>query len=125
MTSDERYMLWYKAEIDAVAPLSLDEEHTCIGHIRACDELAISARERLVEAHLSVVVGIAETYGDAVVHVPELLADGNQALVAAVDTFCESGEPSFKAYVARLVEQAISRAAMPPVPRVIQRPPGE
>jgi hypothetical protein len=43
MASNDRYMLWYKAEIGAVSPLSLDEEHTCIGHIRASDELAISA----------------------------------------------------------------------------------
>jgi DNA-directed RNA polymerase specialized sigma subunit len=122
MASTDRYMLWYKAEIGAVAPLSLDEEHTCIGHIRACDELAISARERLVEAYASLVVGIAETYGD---QAPDLLADGNKALVAAVDTFCESGEPSLRAYLARFVEQAISQAAMPPVPRVIRRPPGK
>jgi hypothetical protein len=111
-TSDERYMQWYKAEIEAAEPLNLDEERTCIEHIRACDEFAMSARERLVGAYTSLVVAIAETYGDRGVRVPDLLVDGNEALVAAVDTFCDSRESSFKPYVARLVEQAISRAAV-------------
>jgi DNA-directed RNA polymerase sigma subunit (sigma70/sigma32) len=77
MTSDERYMLWYKAEIEGFAPLSPDEERTCIEHIRARDEFAMSPRERLVEAYSSLVVAIAETYGDRVVHVPDLFVDGN------------------------------------------------
>ena len=114
MTSDERYMRWYKAEIEAFVPLTLDEERTCIEHIRACDEFAMSAREQLVEAYSSLVVAIAEAYGDRVVHVPDLLVDGNNALIAAVDTFRDSGESSFKPYVARLIEQAISQAAMRP-----------
>jgi RNA polymerase primary sigma factor len=111
MTSDERYMQWYKAEIEALARLSLDEERTCIEHIRAGDESALSARERLVEAYSSLVIAIAETYGDRGVRVPDLLVDGNKALIAAVDTFRDSGESSFKAYVARLIEQAIAQAA--------------
>ena len=120
MTSDDRYMLWYKSEIEATAPLSLDEERMCIEHIRACDEFAVSARERLVEAYTSLVVAIAETYDGRLVRVPDLLGDGNKALIAAVDTFRDSGELSFKSYVTRLVEQAISQAAMhPPGYRVI------
>ena len=110
-TSGERYMQWYNAGIETFAPLSLDEERTCIEHIRACDQFARSDRERLVEAYSSLVVAIAETYGDRVVHIPDLLVDGNKALIAAIDTFRDSGESSFKPYVARLIEQAISQAA--------------
>ena len=112
MASDDRYMLWYKAEIKAVPPLSPEEECACIEHIRVCDEYATSARERLVEAYLSLVVEIAEIHGDRV-FAPDLLLDGNKALITAVDTFCGSGETSFKPYVAQLVERAISQAAMP------------
>lgn len=39
MTSDDRYMQWYKSEIEAAAPLSLDEEGMCIERIRACTSL--------------------------------------------------------------------------------------
>jgi DNA-directed RNA polymerase sigma subunit (sigma70/sigma32) len=114
MNSDDNYTSWYLAEINTAPPLSADEEICCVQHIRAGDRLARSAGERLVEANLRLVVSIAERYRAGLIPIPELIMQGNNALVAALDTFNNSGDDSFAAHVTPKIERAIAEAIASP-----------
>jgi RNA polymerase primary sigma factor len=50
----------YLNEVGRVAPLSHEEEIECIEHVRRSDRMSESAATRLAEAHLGLVVSIAE-----------------------------------------------------------------
>lgn len=114
MNSDDNYTSWYLAEIDAVPPLSADEEISCVQHIRAADQLAESAGERLVEANLRLVVSIAGRYRNGLIPIPELIMQGNKALLAALHTFNKGGDDSFAAHVTPKIERAIAEAIASP-----------
>jgi len=101
----------YLAEVLKVPPLSPEEEISCLQHVRAGDEQAESARKRLVEANLHLVVSIAERYRNGRIHFLDLIVKGNDALTGALQAF--GGEGSFPAYAAPHIERAIADLASP------------
>jgi RNA polymerase primary sigma factor len=94
----------------AVAPLTQEQEAECERHVRAGDLEAGRAGRDLVEANLALVVSIAQRYPNERVHVPDLIIEGNNALVRALKTFPASHEESFLAHAAICVERAIAEA---------------
>jgi RNA polymerase primary sigma factor len=101
----------YVAEVCNVPPLSHTEELICLEHLRAGDQKLESARKRLVEANLHLVVSIAERYRNDRIHILDLVQRGNDALLDALGTFIGSGHTSFSAHAAPLVEHVIAEAA--------------
>src|SRR5580765_649138 len=85
----------YLSEVLKVPPLSPDEEIRCLQQVRAGDEQAEPARKRLVDAHLHLVVSIAQRNRNDHIHFLDLIVKGNAALMGAFQTFADSGEDSF------------------------------
>jgi RNA polymerase primary sigma factor len=99
----------YLREVGNVQPMSKEEETALLGELQAGGERAEAAGTRLVEAHLRLVVSIAEQYREARVQILELVQRGNEGLLEAVKTIApDSGEP-FSDYAARCIEQAIAK----------------
>lgn len=102
----------YLREVSRVPPLSREEEIDCIEHVRAGDQQADSAADRLVEAHLQLVVSIAERYGSYDLHILDLIQKGNEGLLRAVQTLGESRHDSFSAHATDHIERAIAERAL-------------
>jgi len=100
----------YLNEMGKVPPLTREQEMDCVRHIRAQDEQAEVAEKDLVEANLHLVVLIAEKHPSDRIHILDLIGEGNQALMAAVRAFADSGADNFSAFAAAYVERAIVRA---------------
>ena len=73
--------------------------------------MADSAGKRLAEAHLLLVVSVAERYQDDRNHILDLIQKGNLGLLRAVQTLGETSHDSFSAYAAVHIERAIREAA--------------
>ena len=100
----------YLTAVHKVPPLSHAEEIRCVQHVRAGDQQAESAVKRLVEAHLHLVVSIAERYRNDRIYFLDLIQKGNDGLLGAVRTFSDSGQVSFSAYATAHIERAIAEA---------------
>lgn len=77
----------YLTEVLKVPQLSPGEEILCFQHVRAGDEQSESARKRLVEANLHLVVSIAERYRNDRIHFLDLIMKGNDGLMRALQDF--------------------------------------
>jgi DNA-directed RNA polymerase sigma subunit (sigma70/sigma32) len=106
----------YLAEIRRVPPLDRVEEIECIEHARTGDEMAEAAKTRLVEAHLELVVSLAERHRSEHVHILDLIQKGNEGLLRAAQTVAHCGSDSFASYATQLIERALddARPAIPP-----------
>ena len=104
----------YLSEVLKIPPLSPDEEIRCLQHVRAGDEQAEPARKRLVEAHLNLVVSIAERNRSERIHFLELIVEGNGGLMRAIQSFDDSLEKSFSAYATACIEHTIAVALASP-----------
>jgi DNA-directed RNA polymerase sigma subunit (sigma70/sigma32) len=101
----------YVGQLHTSPPLSRDEEIDCVHHVRTGDQLAESAKKRLAEAHLLLVVSIAERYRNDRIDLLDLIQKGNEGLLRAVQTLDDSGHDSFSAYATGYIERAIADAA--------------
>ncbi len=104
----------YLFEVEKVPPLSRQEEISCRQHLRARDQEAESAGQRLVEANLHLVVSIAEKYQNPSTYLLDLIQHGNDGLLKALQTFTDSSENSFAAHAAPYIERAITEAIASP-----------
>ncbi len=93
----------YLREVCAVPPLTPAEEDDCSRHILARDSEAEYAGKRLAEAHLALVVSIAEGYRDEGVHMLDLIQKGNDGLLMALETFPGSRAKTFAAHAAACI----------------------
>ncbi len=109
----------YLAELKNVPPLDSREELECIQHIRAGDERAEKATERLVEANLHVVVTIAERYPCDKMHILDLVQEGNRGLLNAVQTLRDNPADNFGIHATSSIERAISEALAAPRVKII------
>ena len=101
---------FYVGELEKIPPLSRDEEIDCVQHVRAGDQMAEFAGERLVEAHLLLVASIAERYQNDHIHILDLIQRGNEGLLRAVRTLSDSCHDSFSAHATEHIERAIAEA---------------
>ena len=98
----------YLSELKRIPPLGRAEEIDCFEHVRAGDEMAESARTRLVEGNLLLVVSIAERYRNHPVHLLELIQKGNEGLLRAIETLRDGGHDQFVLHATHLIEHAIA-----------------
>jgi RNA polymerase primary sigma factor len=88
-------------EARTAKPLSGAEQDRLL-HQAALGDMG--SQERLVAAHLDLVIRLAEARGEQSLSMPDLVQEGSIGLVQAVRTYVESGEGDF----ARFAEQQIN-----------------
>jgi RNA polymerase primary sigma factor len=110
----------YRSEARKVPKMNREQELECLRHIRARDEQADVATKDLVEANLALVISIADRHPSVRIHILDLIMAGNDALMAAVQPFADSGAEGFSAYatpfIDRALEHAVATSQPPPIP---------
>ena len=97
----------YLKEIGKVALLSQEEEIELARRMEEGDE---SARERLAEANLRLVVSIAKRYVGRGMQFLDLIQEGNLGLIKAVEKYDYSKGFKFSTYATWWIRQAITRS---------------
>jgi RNA polymerase primary sigma factor len=115
----------YLFEVDKIPPLSREEEINCLQHMRARDQEADAAGQRLVEANLHLVVSIAARFRNDNFYILDLIQHGNAGLLEALQTFTASSENHFPVHASPSIERKIREAiASPGGPAGIKYYPG-
>lgn len=97
----------YLAEVARIPPLSQEEELELARRMREGD---IEARNRLILAHLRLVVSIAREYGDTGLDLLDLIQEGNLGLLEAAARFDPEKGFRFSTYARWWIRQAIGSA---------------
>ena len=106
----EDYLRRYLEEVDRHAPLSEKEERDLLQVVAADSIGAESAKRRIIEANLRLVVDLARKYECTERHLLDLIQEGNLGLVRAVETFDIGGEYKFETFARWSVRHAIASA---------------
>ena len=96
----------YFDQIKGISLLTFEDELELSRRIQAGDE---SARRRLIEANLRLVVKIARGYLTSDVSLMDLIQEGNVGLMRAVDKYDHAKQVRFSTYAAWWIRQVISR----------------
>jgi DNA-directed RNA polymerase sigma subunit (sigma70/sigma32) len=94
-------------EIQAAAPLSPSEEKLLFDRAASGDK---RSQDRLVAAHLGLVIRLAAARAEQSLSVPELVQEGSIGLLEAVRSFSPSGEADFPAFAEPLINETIDAA---------------
>ena len=105
--SVEDHVRMYLKEIGKVPLLSVDEEIKLAQQMIEGDE---SAKQRLAEANLRLVVSIAKRYVGRGMQFLDLIQEGNLGLIKAVEKFDYTKGYKFSTYATWWIRQAITRA---------------
>jgi RNA polymerase sigma factor (sigma-70 family) len=97
----------YLREIGRIQQLDREEETDLARRARAGDE---TAKQRLIEANLRLVVQIARRYINRGLPLPDLIEEGNLGLLRAVDKFEPDRGTRFATYATWWIRQAVARA---------------
>ena len=97
----------YLKEIGQVPLLSPEEEQELARRVAEGDQ---SAKNKLTEANLRLVVSIAKKYSGRGLHILDLIQEGNTGLIRAVDKFDYTKGNKFSTYATWWIRQAITRA---------------
>ena len=97
----------YLKEIGKIPLLTMDEEIELAKRMELGD---ISAKERLAEANLRLVVSIAKRYVGRGMQFLDLIQEGNLGLIKAVEKFDYTKGYKFSTYATWWIRQAITRA---------------
>ncbi len=97
----------YLKEIGQIKLLTADEEVDLAQRVADGDE---SAKGKLIEANLRLVVSIAKKYSGRGLHILDLIQEGNTGLIRAVDKFDWKRGNKFSTYATWWIRQAITRA---------------
>ena len=97
----------YLKEIGQIRLLSAEEEVGLAQRIAAGDQ---TAKNKLTEANLRLVVSIAKKYSGRGLHILDLIQEGNTGLIRAVDKFDWTKGNKFSTYATWWIRQAITRA---------------
>jgi RNA polymerase primary sigma factor len=101
----------YLTLVGQIPPLDTAEETACIVHVRAGGEAAEAAVKRLVEAHLHLVVALAERYRGHQIYVLDLIERGNEGLMRAVQSLTDCAPKCFSAHATPFIERALADRA--------------
>jgi len=97
----------YLREIGRIPLLTREQEQELARRVRAGDE---TAKARLVEANLRLVVQIARRYLNRGLPLPDLIEEGNLGLLRAVEKFDPERGTRFSTYATWWIRQAVTRA---------------
>lgn len=97
----------YLREIQKTTLLTADEEKALASRIAKGDK---SARDKMIESNLRLVVKIAKRYINRGLPFLDLIEEGNMGLIKAVERFKLSKECRFSTYATWWIRQSIERA---------------
>ncbi len=97
----------YLKEIGQIPLLTAEEEQALAARVAMGDK---SAKDKLTEANLRLVVSIAKKYSGRGLHILDLIQEGNTGLIRAVDKFDYTKGNKFSTYATWWIRQAITRA---------------
>ncbi len=97
----------YLKEIGQIKLLSAEEEVELAKRVAEGDQ---TAKNKLTEANLRLVVSIAKKYSGRGLHILDLIQEGNTGLIRAVDKFDWTKGNKFSTYATWWIRQAITRA---------------
>ena len=97
----------YLKEIGQIKLLSAEEEVDLAKRVCEGDQ---TAKNKLTEANLRLVVSIAKKYSGRGLHILDLIQEGNTGLIRAVDKFDWTKGNKFSTYATWWIRQAITRA---------------
>jgi len=97
----------YLKEIGQIPLLTAEEEVELAKRVTEGDQ---SAKNKLTEANLRLVVSIAKKYSGRGLHILDLIQEGNTGLIRAVDKFDWTKGNKFSTYATWWIRQAITRA---------------
>lgn len=97
----------YLREIQKTKLLTAEEEKELAGRIAKGDQ---SARDKMIESNLRLVVKIAKRYINRGLPFLDLIEEGNMGLIKAVERFKLSKECRFSTYATWWIRQSIERA---------------
>ena len=97
----------YLKEIGQIPLLTAEEEVELAKRVTEGDQ---TAKNKLTEANLRLVVSIAKKYSGRGLHILDLIQEGNTGLIRAVDKFDWTKGNKFSTYATWWIRQAITRA---------------
>jgi len=97
----------YLSELARIPLLSREEEETLARRQRTGDE---SAKRRLIEANLRLVVQVARRYFNRGLPLPDLIEEGNLGLIRAVEKFDPDRGVRFSTYATWWIRHTMTRA---------------
>jgi len=100
----------YVNEIGKVPQLTRDEEIDLAKLIQSGDPEAEAAKVKLLEANLLLVVPVAERFASSVIHLLDLIQEGNKGMLAAVDKYDYTRGYKFSTYATWWARRFIIRA---------------
>jgi DNA-directed RNA polymerase sigma subunit (sigma70/sigma32) len=100
----------YLRQIEAVPPLTAEEERALWTAMDRGDDDADSAKRRVIEANLRLVLPIAARYEGRGMTSVDLAQEGNLGLLRAVEKFDPSAGLDFVPFANRMIEDAIANA---------------
>ena len=105
--SDAAALRALSEEIQAATPLSPSEERVLFERAASGDK---GSQDRLVAAHLDLVIRLAAARGEQPLSVAELVQEGSIGLVEAVRSFAPSGGADFQVFAEPLINVTIDAA---------------
>lgn len=97
----------YLKEIGSIPLLTVEEEISLAKRIERGDKVAMA---KLIQANLRLVVSVAKKYTKRGLHFLDLIQEGNQGLIRAVEKFKYKKGFKFSTYAIWWIRQAITRA---------------
>ena len=97
----------YLKEIGSIPLLTVEEEIALAKRIERLDKTAMA---KLIQANLRLVVSVAKKYTKRGLHFLDLIQEGNQGLIRAVEKFKYKKGFKFSTYAIWWIRQAITRA---------------
>lgn len=107
LASQSRYFAMYKKELDAIRPLTEEEEEELFRQMAAGDE---TARQRLAEANLRLVAETALLYKDQGVRLEDLIQEGNLGLLMGLELAKTGLDGDWRRTVTEAVMDAMEQA---------------
>jgi RNA polymerase sigma factor (sigma-70 family) len=94
-------------EVEATRPFGEGEQQRLLERATLGDR---ASQERLVAAHLGLVIRLAAEREDRGLSVPDLVQEGSIGLVEAVRSFASSGENDFATYAEQQIDAQMEKA---------------
>ena len=104
---DDRVVRDLRRQAGATPPLGAGEQARLLERAARGDRSSV---DRLVAAHLALVIRVAASRQDRGLSLPDLVQEGSVGLVEAVRSFARSGEVDFASYAERRVKEQMDVA---------------